>query len=269
VTSRSVQHTDVPVVLLHGATSSSRIWQPLLPSLTCRHRVVVPTLAGHRGGPPVPTGSGTTLERIVDDICRQLDEANIPSAHLVGNSLGGWVALELARRGRARTVLALSPAGGWNRAVDLQRMLLIFRVAGLLRRSRAVPLMAVDPRRRRMLLRAMAEHADRLTTAQTAAIFEDLAGCDVLAELIGGARESGPIKTLSAPCPIRVVWGALDRTLPFARYGRPMVAALPGAELEVLAGVGHVPMIDDPEATADAILRFIEDVAPQRKTQFT
>ena len=160
-------------------------------------------------------------------MCRQLDAAGIPPAHLVGNSLGGWVALELARRGRASSVLALSPAGGWTRAVDLQRMLLIFRVAGVLRRSKAIPRIAADPLRRRMLLRAMAEHADRLTTAQTAAIFEDMAECDVLAELIGGARESGPIKTLSAPCPIRVVWGALDRTLPFARYGRPMVAALP------------------------------------------
>jgi pimeloyl-ACP methyl ester carboxylesterase len=209
------------------------------------------------------------VERIVDDVCRQLDEADIPPAHLVGNSLGGWVALELARRGRARTVLALSPAGGWNRAVDLQRMLLIFRAAGVLRRSRAMPRMAADPRRRRMLLRPMAEHAERLTTAQTAAIFEDLAGCDVLAELIGGARESGPIKALSAPCPIRVLWAELDRTLPFARYGRPLIAALPGAELELLAGVGHVPMIDDPEATADAILRFIEDVAPHGTTQLT
>lgn len=264
MTSHPARDDDVPIVLLHGATSSARIWQPLLPNLTSRHRVVVPTLAGHRGGPSIPNGGGTTLERIVDDMCRQLDEAGIPTAHLVGNSLGGWVALELARRGRANSVLALSPAGGWTRAVDLQRMLLIFRVAGALRRSKAMPRIAADPRRRRMLLRAMAEHADRLTTAQTAAIFEDMAECDVLAELIGGARESGPIKTLSAPCPIRVVWGALDRTLPFARYGRPMVAALPGAELEVLAGVGHVPMIDDPAATADAILRFIEDVALRR-----
>jgi pimeloyl-ACP methyl ester carboxylesterase len=266
VTSHPALHDAVPVVLLHGATSSARIWQPLLPSLTSRHRVIVPTLAGHRGGPPVPTGDGTTLERVVDDVCRQLDDADVPPAHLVGNSLGGWVALELARRGRASSVLALSPAGGWDRAVDLQRMLLIFRTAGVLRRSKAMSRIAVDPRRRRVMLRAMAEHADRLTTAQTAAIFEDLAGCEVLAELVGGARKSGPIKTLSAPCPIRIVWGTLDRTLPFARYGRPMVAALPGAELEMLAGVGHVPMIDDPEATADAILRFINDVAPQRKS---
>ena len=78
MTSHPARDDDVPIVLLHGATSSARIWQPLLPNLTSRHRVVVPTLAGHRGGPSIPNGGGTTLERIVDDMCRQLDEAGIP-----------------------------------------------------------------------------------------------------------------------------------------------------------------------------------------------
>ncbi len=264
MTGGRVDDTATPIVLLHGATSSARIWQPLLPKLTARHSVLVPTLAGHRGGPPLPTRRGSVVERIVEDMCAQLDEAGLGSAHLVGNSLGGWVALELARRGRARSVLAFSPAGAWKRAADLQRMLWIFRVGAVLRRSKSLPRVAADPRRRRMLLRAMAEHADRLTISQTAELFEDMAGCEVLAELLAGARANGPIKTLSADCPIRVVWGAMDRTLPFGRYGRPMLAAVPGAELEVLADVGHVPMIDDPDATASAILRFAEDVSPQR-----
>jgi pimeloyl-ACP methyl ester carboxylesterase len=255
--------TGTPIVLLHGATSSARIWQPLLPTLTARHTVLVPTLAGHLGGPPLPRGRGTVMERIVEDMCGQLDDAGLESAHLVGNSLGGWVALELARRGRARSVLAFSPAGAWSRAADLQRMLMIFRVGAVLRRSKALPRMAADPRVRRMLLRGMAEHADRLTISQTVELFEDMAGCQVLVELIAGARPNGPIKTLSAECPIRVVWGAMDRTLPFRRYGRPMLAAVPGAELEVLADVGHVPMIDDPDATARAVLRFVDDVSPQ------
>ncbi|UXA15533.1 alpha/beta hydrolase [Mycobacterium sp. SMC-8] len=249
------------IVLLHGATASPRIWQPLLPSLTAHHDVMVPTLAGHLDGPPMPVGQANVMDRIVDDMCRQLDEANIDTAHLVGNSLGGWIALELARRGRARSVLALSPAGGWARAVDLQRILMIFRVGIVLRRSRAMPKIAADPRSRRILFRAMAEHAERLSPAQTTGIVEDMIGCDVLPDLIGGARTAGSIKTLSVDCPIRIVWGTKDRTLPFARYGRPIVAAVPGAELEMLADVGHVPMIDDPEATAAAILRFVEGVS--------
>jgi hypothetical protein len=96
-------------------------------------------------------------------------------------------------------------------------MLLIFRVAAALRRSKTVPRMAAAERSRRVLLRTMSEHADRLTVAQTAAIFEDMAGCDVLAELIAGDPHSGPIKRLSATCPIRMVWGTRDRTLPFTR----------------------------------------------------
>jgi pimeloyl-ACP methyl ester carboxylesterase len=246
------------IVLLHGAMASPRIWQPLLSTLTQGHDVFVPTLAGHLGGPPMPTGPGNVMDRIVDDMCRQFDEADIESAHLVGNSLGGWIALELARRGRARSVLALSPAGGWARAVDLQRMLMIFRVGIVLRQTKALPRIAADPRSRRVLFRAMAEHADRLTAAQTAAIVEDMVGCDVLPELIGGARRAGPMKKLSAGCPVRIVWGAKDRTLPFKRYGRPIVAAVAGAELDMLADVGHVPMIDDPEETGRAILRFVD-----------
>jgi len=253
---------DSTIVLLHGAMASPRIWQPLLPSLTPDHRVLVPTLAGHLGGAPMPTGPGNVMDRIVDDMCRQLDELDIESAHLVGNSLGGWIALELARRGRARSVLALSPAGGWARAVDLQRMLMIFRVGIVLRQRRSLPRIAADPRSRRGLFRVMAEHADRLTAAQTTAIVEDMVGCDVLPDLIGGAKQAGPLKTLSAGCPVRIVWGAKDRTLPFKRYGRPVVAAVAGAELEMLADVGHVPMIDDPEATAMAILRFVDGLPP-------
>src|SRR5450631_2924228 len=149
VTGGRIDGTATPIVLLHGATSSARIWQPLLPELTAHHSVLVPTLAGHLGGPPLSMGRGSVVERIVEDMCAQLDEAGLGSAHLVGNSLGGWVALELARRGRARSVLAFSPAGAWKRAADLQRMLWIFRVGAVLRRSKSLPRVAADPRRRR------------------------------------------------------------------------------------------------------------------------
>lgn len=251
------------IVLLHGATSSARIWNPVLPELTSRYRVLVPTLAGHLGGRPMPAGGANVIEKIVDDVCGQLDDAGVEMAHLVGNSLGGWVALELARRGRAQSVLGFSPAGSWKTAADLQRMLAIFRVGAILRRSRRLPKLAADPRLRRVLLRAMAEHADRLSAAQTADVFEDMAGCDVLPSLLDGARAIGRIQPLSARCPIRIVWGASDRTLPFARYGRPLLSALDGAELVFLAGVGHVPMIDDPAAVAATITRFVDEMAPR------
>lgn len=115
-----------PVVLIHGATSSARVWDPLMPILSPTCQIFAPSLAGHRGGPSLITGPVPVVDRIVDDMCRQLDEAAIDTAHMVGNSLGGWVALELARRGRAKSVLALSPAGAWRSQRDLRRLLILF-----------------------------------------------------------------------------------------------------------------------------------------------
>ena len=80
-----------PVVLIHGATSCARAWDPLLAMLSPKCRIFVPTLAGHRGGPPLVTGPVGVVDRIVDDMCRQLDDAAIDTAHIVGNSLAGEV----------------------------------------------------------------------------------------------------------------------------------------------------------------------------------
>lgn len=259
--------TTLPLVLLHGATSSARAWEPLLPTLEAHHRVFVPTLAGHWGGPPLNVAPAMVVEGIVDAMCRQLDEAGIETAHLVGNSLGGWIALELARRGRASSVLAFAPAGAWRSPKDLTRMLMIFRVGAQLRKATHIhKLAASNNKMRRILLRSMAEHADRMTQAQATALFEDMAGCAVLTDLLAGARDAGPMTAFAQlTCPVRIAWGWQDRTLPFMSYGAPMLEAVPGAELVMLPDVGHVPMIDDPALTAQTILEFVETaVARQR-----
>jgi pimeloyl-ACP methyl ester carboxylesterase len=253
-----------PIVLLHGATSSARVWEPVLPTLSAKHRVFTPTLAGHRGGPPLPAAPAAVVSRIVDATCQQLDEAAINTAHLVGNSLGGWVALELARRGRARSVLALSPAGAWRSPRDLRRVLIIFRVGTALACIKDMPNLAARKRVRRVLLRLMAEHADRMTPTQVAATFDDLVGCSVLTDLLNGARENGRIEpVVDVGCRLRIAWALNDRMLPFMRYGAPMLAAVPEAEFVLLTGVGHVPMIDDPDLVANTILDFVETTDSQ------
>src|SRR5215212_6315063 len=100
------------MVLLHGFSDTWRTWELVLPALERRHDVLAPTLLGHAGGPPV--GEEPNIERIAEAIERSMDEAGFETAHLVGNSLGGHVALQLAARGRARSVTALAPAGGWE-----------------------------------------------------------------------------------------------------------------------------------------------------------
>ena len=93
-----------------------------MPALERRHDVLAPTLAGHAGGPPIE--SEITDAVLADGVERAMDEAGFATAHIVGNSLGGYVALQLAARGRAETVAALAPAGGWAQGDESYRQML-------------------------------------------------------------------------------------------------------------------------------------------------
>src|SRR5215217_6576332 len=101
-----------PLVLLHPLAMSARVWDAVTPWLESHHDVVALTALGHRGG-VAATQRPVTVRALVDHTERALDEHGLDRPHLAGNSLGGWIAIELARRGRARTVCALSPAGTW------------------------------------------------------------------------------------------------------------------------------------------------------------
>lgn len=254
-----------PIVLLHGATSSSRAWESVLPELR-GHVVITPTLAGHLNGPELSVAPRAVVDGIVDAMETYLDRADIGKAHLVGNSLGGWVALELARRGRATSVLALSPAGAWRNQKDLRRLLRLFRIGAAGARHEDLTRKIVRHSGiRRIMLRPMAEHGDRLTAAQVNEALEDMAGCSILTSLLAGARDRGPIHPFDQiDCPVRIAWGLEDRTLPFMRYGVPMLSSLPGAELTLVPGVGHVPMIDEPELVGRMILDFVDTVTAKQ-----
>jgi len=102
-----------PVVCIHGFSGSAKHWQPILPMLQRHHDVHVVSLAGHADGVSLAGGEPATVATLADHLERDLDARGIEQAHLVGNSLGGWLALEMATRGRALSVVALSPALGW------------------------------------------------------------------------------------------------------------------------------------------------------------
>lgn len=246
-----------PLVLLHGMTSSWRAWRPILPMLERHHEVYAVTLPGHLGGPPMREGVVVTIDAIVDELCVTLDGLGLDAPHVVGNSLGGWVALELARRGRASSVVALSPAGAWSMPLDMYRLLSLFRVGALVAGWGPMQrLAAVVPFLRRVLMRSIAEHGDRYSGDEVEILFDDMAGCSVLGPLLSRATIDGPIRNFEqVPCPVRIAWAGSDRTIPFRSYGRPMLEAVPDADFVVLPGVGHVPMVDNPELVAWTILQ--------------
>jgi pimeloyl-ACP methyl ester carboxylesterase len=110
--------TGPPLVCLHGFTDTWRTWELVLPMLERRHHVLAPTLLGHAGGPPLPAGGDVSGALLVDAVEQAMDDAGLATAHVVGNSLGGYLALQLAARGRAESVVALAPAGGWAAGDD-------------------------------------------------------------------------------------------------------------------------------------------------------
>src|SRR5690349_5513257 len=102
-----------PLVLVHGFTATWRCWHPVLADLVARFEVIAPTLHGHDGGPEAPGGMHA-LSDAADHFETLLDELGVETAHFAGNSMGGAISLEMAKRGRARSVVAISPGGGWD-----------------------------------------------------------------------------------------------------------------------------------------------------------
>src|SRR5881398_2331128 len=104
--------TGEPLVLVHGFTATWRCWLPVIPDLVARFEVIAPTLHGHDGGPVPPQGAKSLVEA-GDHFESLLDSLGVEQAHFAGNSMGGALSLEMAKRGRARSVVAISPGGGW------------------------------------------------------------------------------------------------------------------------------------------------------------
>jgi pimeloyl-ACP methyl ester carboxylesterase len=243
-----------PLVLLHGVICAERIWSNVLPRLAGNHDVIVPTALGHHGGPPATTRP-VSIEHIVDDMERQLDRLELGKVHLAGNSLGGWIAIELARRGRALTVCALSPAGAWEHDwPDKQRRsrVLSNAVRDTRRARPLLPLLARSARFRHFALRYSAVHGERVTPAEFLALAEDTIGCEIADDLFASDAQLEPLDP--PPCPITLAWSAQDRLFPVHLYGARARELLPAARFIVLDDVGHCPMFDDPGLVARTIL---------------
>jgi pimeloyl-ACP methyl ester carboxylesterase len=205
------------IVLLHGFMDSWRTWDLVRPYLPAD--VLVPALPGHLDGPP--------LSDLPDAVEAALDEAGAERAHLVGNSLGGYLALVLATRGRAQSVVAFAPAGGADHTETLEKQ------------ERGVPVSDVTQR---------TELAPQLEAAARA--------CDA-APLIARARRHGwPLDTSRIACPVRIVWGVEDRLLPWPEAAERYRRELWHADWVELDGVGHAPQLDIPLEAAQLILGF-------------
>ena len=242
-----------PLVLLHGIFQADRVWRHVIPPLAAHFDVIAPMGFGHGGRDP--DTRPTVFEDWVDDTERVLDELGLDKPHLAGSSSGGWVALELARRGRAKTVCALSPAGAWDSDWDDRNRLkeeLSTAMRDTRRSRRLLPLLSYSARFRRWVMSDVAVHGDRLSRADFIDSADNVLGCTILEDTIEDTTQLEPLDPL--PCPITLAWSREDRLFPVDVYGARAQQMVPGARFIVLDDVGHAPMFDDPQLVADTIL---------------
>ena len=246
-----------PLLLLHGFTDTWRTWELVLPALERSHEVLAPTLPGHAGAGPA--GGPLSADALLARLEQGMDAAGWETAHIAGNSLGGYLALRLAARGRAESVAALAPAGGWAADGEFFEGTLVPYFT-----SMREQVAAVEPQLDALLATV---EGRRLATAPMVCNFEHIPvellahqargaiRCEGATELMQSALESGfPLDAERVECPVRIAWGVDDRILPWPEAAvRYQQEWLPHADWVVLDGVGHMPQLDIPLETAELI----------------
>ncbi|MGZ4235586.1 MAG: alpha/beta fold hydrolase [Solirubrobacteraceae bacterium] len=246
-----------PMVCLHGFADTWRSWELVLPALERHHDVLALTLPGHAGGPPL--GPELTDDTLVDQVEESIVAAGMHDAHIVGNSLGGYLALRLAARGPARSVVALAPAGGWADGDPWLDELLRLQLRVLEQAKAAAPhadAIAASPEGRRRateLITTNFEHIPPDLIAHQTVGISRASDARRMLEYARCARWSLDAERIG--CPVRIVWGTADKLLPWPHSTvRYRTQLLPHAEWIELDGIGHCPQLDAPLETAQLIL---------------
>jgi pimeloyl-ACP methyl ester carboxylesterase len=236
-----------PLVLIHGLGGELGAWEPVIAPLARERELIAVDLPGFGASPPLPDGTEPTAAALGAAVGALLAELGIERAHLAGNSLGGWAALELAKAGRALSVTTLSPAGLWARPLGPRPGLSPRPVGRAL--LPLLPAILRTRKGRRLALASSVGHPERVPRAAalrmvraylTAPDFERANLAMRSNVFSGGDRIS---------VPVTLAWSELDRLI-----ARPDTAAVPGARFVLLPDCGHVPMWDDPGLVSHVLL---------------
>lgn len=255
--------TGEPLLLIHGIGSRWQMWQPVLDRLQASHDVIAIDLPGFGGSPMPPPGTPPGAQSLTDLVEGFLARIGVRAPHVAGNSLGGLIALELARRDRARTAAALSPAGFASpseRRMARASLWVGVRIARLAT-GRADSLMQ-RPGVRRAAFRQMFAHPERISGADAVASVRAMAQAPWFDATLPTLRPMEFSGGQAIRMPVTIGWGDHDRLLP-PHQAQRAAAAIPSARIVTLRGCGHVPTYDDPDQVARVLL---ESAAASRAT---
>ncbi|MFI9822279.1 alpha/beta fold hydrolase [Streptomyces sp. NPDC052013] len=231
-------------------------WAPVLERLAREREVVAVDLPGFGGSPLLPEGTEPGVEALAAAVAEWLPGAGLTRPPVVGNSLGGAVALELARNGAAGSAVALSPIGLWTRP-EAAYALGSLRVAHAMARAcaRRPGWIAGNPIGRTVAFWQLAARPWRIPEATATAALRNLArspGFEPTQRAVRGYR----LRAFTPEVPVTVGWGTRDLMTPPHQALRA-ARLLPGAHHVALKACGHSPMTDAPEQVTQAILAAI------------
>lgn len=236
-----------PLLLIHGLGGERHVWEPVRAALAARRDTIAVDLPGFGESPAPASPAEADPAALARTMGGLLDALGLRLVHVAGNSLGGWVALELAKQDRALTVSALCPAGFWAAPLGPRRGPTMRRLALAL-----LPLLSkvvAHPRGRRIALGAGMAHPERVpreAAVRIARAYATAPGFDAVNAAMRGSHLTGGDRIR---VPVTIAWAERDRAV-----GRPRRIAVPGARTLVLPDCGHIPMWDAPELVARVLL---------------
>ncbi len=253
-----------PMLLLHPFMMSQNVWKKVAPQIadTGRYEVFAPTMAGHNGGPKGRWKLDSAT--LADHVERQLDDLGWTTAHIVGNSLGGWVAFELERRGRARTITAIAPAGGWHQWSPVK-----FEIVGKFLAGGPLyvlvkllgPRVLSLPFSRYLAHFPISASPETLPEGDLLDIIDDVQHCPAYYQLLMKSLVApGLMELADTAIPTHLVICEKDRVLPHPRYTRHFHTHIPEiTQITELDGVGHIPMFEAPDRIAAVIVEWVDE----------
>jgi len=239
-----------PVVLLHGFPLSRTIWREQQERLSDRFRVITPDLRGH-GRSPAPMGV-YEMELLARDVLALLDALRIKKGIIMGHSMGGYVALAAWKLAPERFLalgLVDSQAGADPEEVRQGRYTMAEKVAAE----------GSKPVSEAMLPKLFAPNLPTGAPIidQVRQMILNTPSAGIVGTLKGMAErsDSGPLLT-NLNIPVLILTGDKDQVIPLEK-AKAMVAALATPTLSIIENAGHMPMLEQPQATTTALRNFL------------
>ncbi|MBA3809229.1 MAG: alpha/beta hydrolase [Solirubrobacterales bacterium] len=252
-----------PLVLLHGVGHHWQAWRPVIELLKGEFDVIACDSPGFGASPPLPSGIEPTIPSYVDAFEWFFAELGLERPHVAGNSMGGAIALELARRRSIRSASAFSPAGFWTRGELRFCQLSLGALADTpvsLRPS--VEALARTRAGRVALFAQNFGYPARMPAEEAVATLHDAWAAPAMKATLAAFsryRFDSPEQLRSTP--VTIAWGVRDKLLPYRLQAPRARAMMPWAR-HVSLGAGHVPFYDDPLAVAEVIRSCARSAAP-------